>query len=681
MNSMSDYPGLGRAESVRRYLLGVAAVAIGVAVRIAVDPELHDGRLPFFTLFPAVFFAAWFGGFGPALLATALSMLAAWTMFYVPVVEGAAVDGLRAMSFALFAVIGAACGWLGQARLNEHTAATRATVTARAAAARAEEEAMLARLQRARAEEEAARAETALAAFRESESRFKTLADGAPVLIWVNGPEGCEFVNQPYLDFIGVSGPVGVRGYDWAAYIHPEDRDDYIQGYTCAFQARTDFEAQFRFRRHDGEYRWMKSAGRPRYDASGAFIGYIGSTVDVTDLKEAEAQVRAGEERLRQSAKMEAIGRLAGGLAHDFNNQLYAVAGFAEFVSKDLGLTPRARQDLLQLRSAVERMAGLTRQLLAFSRQQVLTPETLDLNRTIAEVQPMLERLIGRNVSMIVELAERPLWVRVDPSQLTQLLLNLSINARDAMPEGGEVHLSTAARDLTKGERLAGGASVTEGRYAELVVRDSGSGIRPEHLPRIFEPFFTTKPIGQGTGLGLATVHGIVAQSGGHVWAASADGRGAAFTVLLPLADPPPLTLPDENRESQTSDRARILVVDDEDLVRSVLVRSLEDEGYVVLQARDGREALERLAEHDRVDLVVSDLVMPVMSGRELAVELSARHPTLPVVWVSGHPWEADPGGDAHWLEQPFLQKPVPSTVLHDTVTQVLRQARRLRPV
>jgi PAS domain S-box-containing protein len=239
------------------------------------------------------------------------------------------------VSLGLFGVIGACCGWLGQARLDSQAAAARAraiadesamrareeAARAEAQAARAEQEAALAEEERLRAEEETARAGATSAALQDSEARFNTLADGAPVLIWVNGLEGCEFVYQSYLDFIGAPAAVDVRGYDWAAYIHPEDREQYLEAYAAAFRARSVFEAQFRFLRHDGQYRWMKSTGRPRYDAHDTFVGFVGGTVDITDLKEAEELVRAGEDRLRQSAKMEAIGRLAGGLAHDLNNQ------------------------------------------------------------------------------------------------------------------------------------------------------------------------------------------------------------------------------------------------------------------------------------------------------------------------------------------------------------------------
>ena len=246
------------------------------------------------------------------------------------------------------------------------------------------------------------------------------------------------------------------------------------------------------------------------------------------------------QERLRQAAKLEAIGRLAGGLAHDFNNQLQALRGFAGFAARDPGIGPQARLDLAEVRKASDRMADLVRQLLAFSRQQILRPETLDLDAAVAESRRLLQRLIGRDVVFRVERGAGAKWVRADRTQLQQVLMNLSINARDAMPEGGRLEVRTALRTVGALETLPGGVGpLPAGDYVELSLADTGVGIPAEHLARIFEPFFTTKGLGHGTGLGLATVHGIVAQSGGCIWVESAPGRGTRFTVLLPLAAEP----------------------------------------------------------------------------------------------------------------------------------------------
>jgi signal transduction histidine kinase/CheY-like chemotaxis protein len=396
-------------------------------------------------------------------------------------------------------------------------------------------------------------------------------------------------------------------------------------------------------------------------------------------LAEASRTVRENEVRFRQAAKMEAIGRLAGGVAHDFNNQLNAVMGFAAFAARDPGIGPRARGDLEEVLKATERMAGLTRQLLAFSRQQVLQPETLQLNAAVLDGTSLLQRLIGSHIEMRVDLSADPTWVRVDRAQLLQVLMNLAINARDAMPKGGRLVIRTGRVEVPAREPLAHAEGLPPGAYVMLVVSDNGAGIRPEHLPHIFEPFFTTKEQGQGTGLGLATVHGIVAQSQGQIRVESRPGEGTEFTVLFPAVVAPSDAPTDgDGRPGVPPRAARLLVVDDEDAVRTVVSRTLEEEGYEVRQARNGREALERLAERERVDIVLTDVVMPELGGRELVERLSADYPGLPVIWMSGHPHDAAFGDEGPGAAHPFLQKPIPADLLVRTVEGAL--ARRGPP-
>jgi two-component system cell cycle sensor histidine kinase/response regulator CckA len=420
--------------------------------------------------------------------------------------------------------------------------------------------------------------------------------------------------------------------------------------------------------RKDGSRIPVELTVSPVRDAAGTIIG-------ASSIKRDIGGRRRMEEQLRQAAKMEAIGRLAGGLAHDFNNQLYAVSGFAAMVGRDPGLGPQAREDLLQVQKAAGQMATLTRQLLAFSRQQVLTPETLDLGAAVADTQPMLQRLVGRNVELRLQLATEPTWVRVDRAQLSQVLLNLSINARDAMPDGGPVVIRTGLRHVQAGElddRVR--AYVHPGDYAELVVVDSGIGIAAEHLPRIFEPFFTTKATGRGTGLGLATVHGVVAQSQGHAWAESTVGRGTTVTVLFPLAAEPAPRPADSGSRPGAAGAATILVVDDEETVRALVVRTLGAEGYRTLEARHGREALERLrSAGGAVDLVLSDVVMPEMAGAEFAVHLAREHPGVPLVWMSGFPREAAFEERWGWGDRPFLLKPITRETLLEVVHDAIR--------
>ena len=428
--------------------------------------------------------------------------------------------------------------------------------------------------------------------------------------------------------------------------------------------------------RKDGNEIDISLALSPIRNSAGDIVAASSIQRDITDRKRAE-------EALRQAAKMGAIGVLAGGLAHDFNNQLYAVSGFAHFIGRDPGLSPAARQDLLELQKVADRMASLTRQLLAFARQQVLAPETLDLNAAIEDTMPMLRRLIGSNTRIDLELAPGPKWVLVDRAQLVQVLLNLIINARDAMSEGGRIVLRTLTLEVSPGHLLDRlGMRVDAGAYASLSVTDTGKGIPAEHMPHIFEPFYTTKEVGVGTGLGLATVEGVVAQSGGSIQVDSAVNRGTTITVLLPLTSEPVLQPRSAGYRLKPNTRSlgRILVVEDEDAVRTIVMRTLQAEGYEVLGAREGNEALGELEEvGGAVNLVLTDIVMPGMGGRQLVAELSRRYRRIPIVWMSGHARESELQRGELSRDEPFLQKPVSADNLLETVAQVIEKSDTVR--
>lgn len=424
--------------------------------------------------------------------------------------------------------------------------------------------------------------------------------------------------------------------------------------------------------RKDGSRFHISLTLSPIRDGSGLIVGASSIQRDITESKRSE-------DSRRQASKMEAIGVLAGGLAHDFNNQLHAVSGFAHFISRDSGLTPAARADLIEIQKTTERMASLTRQLLAFARQQVLSPETLDLDEALEDTRPMLQRLIGSNNPIELTLAPGNKWVRVDRAQLVQVLLNLVINARDAMPEGGRVTLCTKTVEVSPGALFdVSQAPVDPGAYAELTVEDSGEGISPEHLLHVFEPFYTTKDVGHGTGLGLATVEGIVSQSGGRILLESAVGRGTTITILLPLTSKPLPKVPAGSLPLPRGEsRGRILVVDDEDAVRVVVGRVLQAEGYEVLRAREGNEALRELEEiGGAIDLVVTDVVMPGMGGAQLSRELAKRYPTIPIVWMSGHPGEVEFPEELNGKYKAFLLKPVPYDTLLETVARLLENVK-----
>ena len=376
--------------------------------------------------------------------------------------------------------------------------------------------------------------------------------------------------------------------------------------------------------------------------------------VDITDRQRLETQ-------LRQAQKMEAVGRLAGGVAHDFNNVLTVISGFSDLLLRQLGPGHVAHQDLEEIRNAADRATALTRQLLAFSRKNVVAPRVIDLNQVVANLERLLRRLVGEDIVLTTALAAQPAWVKADSGQLEQVIVNLVINARDAMADAGRLTLSVANVELDQTAARAHPA-LTPGCYVVFKVADTGAGITAEIQAHLFEPFFTTKAQGKGTGLGLFTAYGIVDHHHGHIEVASELGRGTTVSVLLPRALPP-LDLP---ARQPTSDQApggseTVLVVEDEPILRALLVRVLKSNGYLVLEAVDGQDAL-RVNEHHSVsiDLLVTDLVMPKMGGRELAERLGALRPNMKILFMSGYTdGQLGPDGDTaipvHFLQKPFL--------------------------
>lgn len=408
---------------------------------------------------------------------------------------------------------------------------------------------------------------------------------------------------------------------------------------------------------HEGEVH-PKGGGREVLDLAAAFNRMI------ADRRHAEEALRKTEAQLRQSQKMEAIGRLAGGVAHDFNNLLTAITGYSEMMLDDLAEHDPHRHGLEEIRKAAERAAALTSQLLSFSRRQILAPRVLDLNRVVGEMDPMLRRLIGEDIVLESSLAPGLGMTMADPHHVEQVLVNLVVNARDAMPEGGHLTLETANVDLDEeyvGRRLG----AKPGPYVMLAVSDTGCGIDPKVLPHIFDPFFTTKEKGKGTGLGLATVFGIVSQSGGHVTAYSEPCKGTSFKVYLPRLSGDALRMKVDapaTSERTTGGGETLLLVEDERTVRDLAARMLRRYGYKVIEASGGGEALELMAAGtEPVHLLVTDVVMPGMSGRQLSERLLSRFPALRVMYISGYTDNAivhhgviDPG--VAFLQKPFTQ-------------------------
>jgi PAS domain S-box-containing protein len=415
----------------------------------------------------------------------------------------------------------------------------------------------------------------------------------------------------------------------------------------------------------------------PIRDEEGRLTHHLAIHRDVTEQRELE-------QRLRQKVKMEAVGRLAGGVAHDFNNLLTAILGYADLLDDGLGAAHPAREDVAEIRRAAERAGMLTRQLLAFSRMQVLRPRVLDANGVVRETERMLGRLIGADVELRTALAAAPCLVKADPGQLEQVLVNLAVNARDAMPDGGRLLIETAVVELDA-IQVREHVTMPPGRYVRLAVSDSGRGMDATTQARIFEPFFTTKERGKGTGLGLATVYGIVKQSGGWIWVASEPDRGTTFTVYLPrargAADAAPAEdpAPAEPHGAAPEGGETVLLVEDEGSVRSLARRVLERGGYRVLAAADGREALAVARAHQGpIPLLLTDVVMPGLTGPRLAVRLRRLRPELRVLYMSGYTENAlparaiAPGAPGASRAAGFVQKPFVPEQLARAVRQAL---------
>jgi len=428
------------------------------------------------------------------------------------------------------------------------------------------------------------------------------------------------------------------------------------------------------YRLADSETRERDREGRPRVFLNNV-VGFVenGSLVRVWGTQRDVSEQRRLEEQFRQSQKMEAVGQLAGGIAHDFNNLLTAILGNTQLLLRDLPPGDAMRGDVEEIRKASERAAGLTRQLLAYSRRQMLQPEVLDLNVVVGDMDRMLRRLIGEHIALVTVPAADLGRVRADPSQIEQVLVNLVVNARDAMPAGGRLTIETANVDLDASyaqEHL--GAS--PGAYTMLAVTDTGTGMDATVRAHLFEPFFTTKEVGKGTGLGLATVYGIVRQSGGHISVATEVGRGSSFKVYLPRVDQLPYAAaPVAPRPATARGSETVLVVEDDPAVLSLSSRALEAEGYTILCASDGADALRIVERYGgEIHLLLTDVVMPGMSGRELAEQMAARRAGIRILYMSGYPGDAAVHQGTLVRGSAFLQKPFSPDSLARKVRETL---------
>ena len=526
---------------------------------------------------------------------------------------------------------------------------------------------------------------------RESEARFRNMADNAPMMMWMTDATGSlTYLNRGWTEFTGQTQQEALGFGAWDA-LHPDDRASSEQQFLMANAAREPVCVEYRLRRSDGVYRWALSAAAPRYDEDATFLGYIGSVLDITDRKEAEQLLRQSndvlerrvaaavaermdaEAQLRQSQKMEAVGKLTGGVAHDFNNGLQIISGNLQLLARDVAGNLRAEQRLQTATAAVVRGSKLASQLLAFARRQPLAPKVINLGRLLRGIDDMLRRALGEGVE-IETIIGGGLWnTYVDAAQVENVILNLAINARDAMNGHGRLTIEIGNSFLDD-TYVAQHVDVAAGQYVMLAVSDTGCGIPPELLERVFEPFFTTKPEGSGTGLGLSMVYGFVKQSGGHIKIYSEPGSGTTMRLYLPRSRAREDVETDIETGPIAGGSETVLVAEDDEDVRATVVEMLSALGYRVLKAKDAQSALAIIESGVPIDILFTDVVMPgTLSSPELARQARERLPNVAVLFTSGYTENAIVHGGRldHGIE--LLSKPYTREMLARKFRHVLR--------
>jgi PAS domain S-box-containing protein len=525
---------------------------------------------------------------------------------------------------------------------------------------------------------------------RESETRFRALADSAPVLMWVSKTDGQrEFANRAYVDFLGEPYEAAIA-FDWRQRLAEQDIPRIMREQIAGEASRKLFTLEARYRRADGEWRWVRSFSQPRLGPTGAFEGFIGIGFDVTEAKQVEADLQRinelladrvqaalaerdeAEAALRHAQRLEAVGQLTGGVAHDFNNLLTVVIGALDLIQRHPADAVRRERMIEAALGAARRGERLTQQLLAFSRRQALSPEPARIDAILAEAEPLLRRAVGEAVSLTIAPNAADTVAMIDVGQFEAAVMNLVVNARDAVASGGAIRVETHVCDLAEGEV----AEIPAGAYVRVDVHDTGVGMDADTMGRVFDPFFTTKDVGKGTGLGLSQVYGFVRQSGGGVAIASTPGKGASVRLYLPRTAAAPAVSEPAPEAAASGPALRVLLVEDDLEVGDMVAAMLVGLGHAVTRVDGTDPALAVLAGDLPLDLMLTDLIMPgTRTGVDLAHEAVRLRHDLPVILSSGYTGAAlSSADDAPW---PLLRKPYASDALARTIEDVLQKTPR----
>ncbi len=508
---------------------------------------------------------------------------------------------------------------------------------------------------------------------RDSEQRFRALASSAQ-LVWTANAEGYLPKPDIYLTENEISKLTEDEYFWWLTVIHPDERESTLEKWKEAVITKEVYEIENRIR-YEGEenYRYYYVRAVPVFNDDGSVCEWVGMNLDITERKSAEELLHNSEAKLMQSQKLESVGRLAGGIAHDFNNMLTAINGYSDLALRKLSANDPLRHYIEEIKKSGERSASLTQQLLAFSRKQVLKPKIVDINKIIQEIHSMLSRLIGEDIQFESNLAGDINRIKVDVGQISQVIMNLVVNARDAMPYGGTLTIETANKMVDEQfSKLHFEAK--PGKYVMVAVSDTGIGMSEEVKKHIFEPFFSTKEITKGTGLGLSTVYGIVKQSGGYIWVYSEPDKGSTFKIYFPQIEAEIAPIAEiESSFAIKPGNETILLAEDEDMVRNLCRQVLESCGYRVIEAKNGVEALELYnANSVTINMLMTDIVMPKMGGKELAENLRKLSPDLPVLFMSGYPDDAVVRHGIIDADMNYLQKPFTFNALTQKIRELL---------